>query len=99
MYKILSRKQFRDHWEQVVGSAYADLVNDGGPLWIPEEADNLKSNWFVAIRPITVQDNEHHNWVRKNCQGAVKCYSSGEDEEWWGFTYRDDVDWWLLRWG
>jgi hypothetical protein len=26
------------------------------------------------------------------------CYSSNDTEEWWGFSHRADIVWWLLKW-
>jgi hypothetical protein len=97
---VLTRRQFieycREYWR------WTDFGDDS-PMWIPESNGRRKSRWFVCVRPIELDNDvsllELQQWNLKNCRGQVLCYSSGEHEEWWGFTHKKDVAWWLLRWG
>jgi hypothetical protein len=71
---------------------------------------DLLDLWFVSIKPIHACDEfiqqdhvinrkqEFWSWCQKNCQGTIMCFSSSDDEEWWGFGHQADVAWWLLKW-
>lgn len=67
------------------------------------------SLWFVNVRPIAMQsDNtrnwdlhrEYWNWCSKNVNGRILGYYCDTDNqiEWWGFTHKEDILPWLLRW-
>ena len=98
---MLSRKQFREHWDTVDPK----LAVQDGPLWEMERySDHRPSRWFVSIR--SQQWKTHHDklqywsWCRQHCAGQLLCYSSNPDtnQEWWGFTHRADIAWWMLKW-
>lgn len=99
MYTILNRKQFIQLWKDV-GIKFAE--DPDSPLWIPEN-DGKKSRWFVAVNPVKIDSYEDQTefwiWNQKNCRGQIRCYASGVDDEWWGFTHKADIEWWLLKWG
>lgn len=103
---ILARRQFAAHFNMVKSG----LGKWDSPVWIPEEiakpkADRVRGQWFVCVRPITVNwdKDQYWSWCKKNLSGKVLCYSSsGNDsdvqEEWWGFTDKKDIVLWTLRW-
>jgi hypothetical protein len=104
---VLSRKQFRQHWNTV----QTGLGDEGSPLWILEDGLGKKCRWFVSVKPLHAWDEfiqEEHpknckqhywGWCHQHCRGQVMCYSSdSETEEWWGFSHRADVAWWLMKW-
>lgn len=93
--KLFSRQEFIKHFEQInTGLGDAD-----SPIWIPEQSDGIESKWFVRIKhPIEVTDSEYYKWCNRTLDGVVKCYSSAETEEWWGFSNKDDIVAWSLRW-
>ena len=97
---ILNRQQFADWFEAVEpGMGQAHSV-----LWIPEEATQQHFEWFVLCTNVNAWRNPYErrkfwSWVRKNLQGHTVCFSSSETEgDWWGFTQRSDIAWFLLRW-
>jgi hypothetical protein len=72
-------------------------------LWVPEQIiSGPVSEWFLEIAPIAMSSKD---WFWEECnsnmKGLLRCYMSSEDKniEWWGFTDRNDVMWFLLRWG
>jgi hypothetical protein len=98
---MLTRQQFADYFNSVK----PDLGNDDSPLWIPESDDIIKCQcqWFVNVKPLRLHHAYKYSywvWLRNNLKGEVRCYSSDYDnqEEWWGFTHKEDIVWWILRW-
>jgi hypothetical protein len=102
--KLLNRDEFSRHWENIMPG----LGGEGSTLWIYEEEQGAECQWFVSIGPIhnwdeMIQSNNPNKdsfwqWVGRNCQGCVLCYSSNAEEEWWGFTDKDDIVPWVLKW-
>ena len=93
---ILSREEFADHFK----SLDKRLAGPDSPLWIPDELN--PSQWFVCIKPIGVHrfKFEYYDWCNKTLNGRVRCYSSDSDndKEWWGFTNKQDIVLWTLKW-
>ena len=99
---IITRKDF-----------IAIMVYEGGLdeslLFMPETDQSLNpllskppAQWFVNINPINLHQTRAdvlHHWNKKHLKGSIFCYSSSDTDEWWGFTEKDDVFFWLLRWG
>ena len=70
------------------------------PLWCTEGTDK-KSKWFICIDPIKASDLEvYHSWCEEILIGNILCYSSDSrtKQEWWGFTDKNDILVWILRW-
>ena len=102
---ILTRRQFAKLWNE----KKPKLGKFNGPLWIPETMGDtpVKCQWFTCVRPIFYnggsEKKKYWAWCNKNMQGSVLCFSStGREtevqEEWWGFTRKDDIMFWMLRW-
>jgi hypothetical protein len=96
---MINRKQFR----QLFNNKRNGLGDWDSPLWLPEQYNNHEpSRWFVNIRPLNHQNfkTEFWAWANETCRGQVLCYSSSNEkqEEWWGFTHRDDIVLFLLKW-
>lgn len=93
--EVVDREQFAELWNNYM----IGLGDYDSPLWIPEEG-LTKSQWFVKVKPIGSRP-DYYDWCAANCQGRVLCYSSNDDfdEEWYGFTNKDDIVWWILKWG
>ena len=102
---VLTRQQFRQHWENVKPG----LGADDSPLWTMEY--KKKSRWFVCVRPVYPHSSElivdgvnpkqqFWLWCNRHCAGQVLCYASdlGAQEEWWGFSHRADIVLWMLKW-
>ena len=91
---IINRKQFREHWENVMPG----LGECGSALWVPEQETGKKSRWFITVPPI--QYDNLAIWIVKNCTGQVLCYSSDDFSqiEWWGFSHKPDIVWFRLKW-
>lgn len=67
------------------------------------------SLWFVNVPPINLTNNgmRHHDlhreywvWCSENLRGRVMGYYCDYENqiEWWGFTHKEDILFWLLRW-
>jgi len=96
---ILSREEFVKHFNGIKPG----LGNPTSPLWNPEEY--LKKNqcyWFIKVKPIisSVNKIDYWTWCNQCLQGKVLCYSSDDigQEEWWGFSNKNDIVLWSLRW-
>ena len=104
MNKILTRKEFIDVFNELMNGHGTVDVHDH-PLWIPESIDHQKveCSWFIKVKPLKLQDmakNQYWSWVHNSCSGKVLCFcsDSDNDEEWWGFTVKEDITLWLLKW-
>jgi hypothetical protein len=96
---VLDREQFIKHWNAVKPG----LGDPGSGLWAYEHSSGIRCQWFVSVSPIRVSiANETKTkfwaWCRRNCASGMSCYSASDKEEWWGFSDRQEMTWWLLRW-
>jgi hypothetical protein len=93
---ILSREEFSHHFNALKEG----LGNKDSPLWIPDDFE--PSEWFVCVEPIGVHrfKSSYYDWCNKTLKGPVRCYSSDSDDkkEWWGFTNKEDIVLWMLKW-
>ena len=99
--EILTRAEFRQYWDL----ERSGMSDSRSPLWEPERlGSGGPSEWFVLARVPHMHDWDwdkkgYWSWVRRHCQGTVRCYSlNGSGEGWWGFERRDDILLWSLRW-
>lgn len=93
---ILDRAQFVDHFNGL-GKG---LGEPDSALWVGERGHGYRCEWFLRTTPLDwprKQDGYWH-WCWLMLQGRVACYSSGDEWEWWGFTRREDIVIWMLRW-
>lgn len=98
--EIVSRKEFKD---VMLMTFPAKKLDSKHPLWIPEKdfAPKVKCIKFVRTNPVKlVRENkdEYWRWCNETLNGTVRCFTSGDEDEWWGFTDPDDVVIWTLRW-
>jgi hypothetical protein len=111
---MMNREQFKRHanlwfherrkipeWIQVKD----EVDDDEHVIWNAEKfnPDNrFFCQWFVCVKPFMLQEDkdEYWEWCNKNLTGKITCFSSSTDsmEEWWGFTEKQDILIWLLRW-
>ena len=101
---VLTRRQFRQHWEGILPG----LGQDDSALWIVEEPYRKKSRWFLSTRAIDSSSElmvdewspkkDFWLWCNRNCAGQILCYSSSAEEEWWGFSHHADIVPWMLKW-
>jgi hypothetical protein len=89
---IYSRHEFIDAIYK--GVYTAKTIPQTDPLLVPEHDGNL-SQWFICIKPLWPNYSHEYN---KDYKGSVRCYSRSENAEWWGFTNKDDIVQWVLRW-
>lgn len=102
--KVLTREEFSDHWNNI----QSGLGDSDSALWSLEQRDEIMCRYFILTdSPIFDRKNYNDgedfwgnfwNWCRQYLQGSVYCYSSNQRGEWWGFTDRDDIVLWSLRW-
>lgn len=97
---ILNRDQFRDYWNNVDPR----LGRDNSPLWEAESGLTEQCQYFVYVDSVIWDSKDNYwNWVNTSCRGSVRCFCSSQNDfergkEWWGFTHRDDIVFWTLRW-
>lgn len=96
---VLTRQEYIDYWNE----RDPDLVEPDGVMWFWEAESGIESKWFfwsdtVAYNHIIKDRDYFWRWCDQNLQGSVTCYSSGREGEWWGFTDRDDIVLWVLKW-
>lgn len=92
----MTRREFRRHFDTIAPG----LGAWNSSLWTPETWDGARpSRYFVCIPPVVGHDeNIFRKWCLQHCRGQVLCYSASDLEEWWGFTHRDDIVHFILRW-
>lgn len=94
---IATRQQFVEYWNRVKPG----LGDDNSELWVHEREFKYRSEWFIAVEPLVWLDPESFwEWCDENLSGTCGCYSSDDENkiEWWGFSNRDDVIIWALKW-
>jgi hypothetical protein len=97
--EIVSRKEFRDKFSGV----FNEIIRADHPLWIPEREFEPKTKCikFILTKKINFTSEEKYDyweWCNSTLNGVVRCFSSGDEDEWWGFSNSDDVVIWTLRW-
>lgn len=97
---MITRDEFKEvarHWH-----LYTDFSADDSPLWAVEQSTQIIPQWFVCVKPVRVvtQIEDYWQWCEKHLTGKLLCYSSSDEdqEEWWGFTNKDDGILWILKW-
>jgi hypothetical protein len=98
---ILDRKQFGKYWDDFAN--HTNLGSDGRAIWRTADLRRGGSpiQWFVKIKPIEPWaeiQSQYWDWCHRNLEGDLVCYSSGDEDEWWGFENKHDIVLWLLRW-
>jgi hypothetical protein len=104
---MITRKEFSEYFN-AIGHQFG---SNGSPLWEAEYDLDQKCQWFVKVKPLHISseltaDGKYRikdiywDWCGKNMSGNTRCFSSNSDEheEWWGFTNKDDLTLWMLRW-
>ena len=99
---ILDRQQFADHME----SSMPGMGDRQSPLWIPEQQHGTRFKWFLRIDMANFPHDDSQFWqFAHNCLGGkIGCFSTGMDTvtgeswHWWGFTHKDDIPVFVLRW-
>jgi hypothetical protein len=103
MINVYTRQQFSEYWEEIKpGLGHSDSV-----LWAAEHSLRPDTcQHFVCVPPLTDLQtidqsySEFWAWCEQQMQGYCRCFSSNtrDREEWWGFTNKDDILMWVLRW-
>lgn len=106
--RILNRKEFTDKFNYVFRFQGPNCEDDDHPLWEAEkmlgssEERRITCHFFVCIKPIkfTGSKQEYWKWVKETLSGEITCFSSDKisGEEWWGFTHKEDIPMWILKW-
>lgn len=95
---IITRDEFKHvFWAKTEFKDFAALCKDDHPLWIPESDIPTPCTHFVCL-PNPLYEREYWLWCTDTLAGYVRCFSSKESEEWWGFTNEKDIPLWLLKW-
>lgn len=99
MVEIISREEFIQWIDRNFNGV---SVESNSPLWIPEhDLQSTLCGWFVTVKQLRVSAKlRYWDWCRENLQGHVRCFwSNNEDnQECWGFTHKNDITWWILKW-
>ena len=101
---VITREEFT---EDIIKPLFPNNPGMAGPdsgLWVPEY-DGVFCKWFVRVAPVKVSSSANRkktfwNWCNKNLKGTTRCFMSDPDNkaEWWGFTHKEDIPLWLLKW-
>lgn len=94
---ILNRTQFAAHFNQI----QPGLGEPHSVLWAGERGHGYRCEWFLwTPRLANWQEirEEYWQWCNLTLQGRVACYSLDDVWEWWGFTQREDIVIWTLKW-
>jgi hypothetical protein len=80
------------------------LATRDSPVW-SIETRYCRPGWFVKVAPkvrtrASATHEEYWDWCSANLKGKLLCYWSDPEKgaEWWGFTEKDDITLWILRW-
>lgn len=98
--EIVSREEFAN----MMAPFIRDTPKGRNPLWIPEMTDGKKKITcikFLRTKPIKRWETtkpDYWAWCHEVLNGEVRCFSSGDEDEWWGFTDPDDIVIWTLKW-
>lgn len=97
---LVDRQGFVDYWDhQHPPRALGSTTNSA--LWIPEQDARIRCEWFVCVAPVLYEDTrEYWDWCDRTLRGQLLCFSCNldDDEEWWGFEFKEDITWWSLKW-
>jgi hypothetical protein len=99
---VVNREQFTAIFDKI-------FEREGGVkvvpmLWTPEEIYDVECTHFACVPPVKLSLKNNRNaywkWCEKTLKGKVLCFSSNDEdkEEWWGFTEKEDIMIWMLRW-
>lgn len=99
---MITRDEFKQRVRSFTWSSHDDLAAPDSPLWMMEQHKQIQPEWFICVEQDIVKENakDYWNWCDTYLSGDIICYlSSNIDGEWWGFTNKNDVVHWLLKWG
>ena len=96
---ILTREQFIEWWDNWVPENPVNRRDH--PLWLPETEikPGPPCQWFVKNK-LTSSTSDYWKWCRTSLKGMLRCYMVDEENgwEWWGFTDKQDMTLWMLKW-
>lgn len=96
--RVFNRYEFTlVFWHKMEFKDWQRITADDHPLWIPEQDLQEPCQYFVCVLA-PVRDRDYWLWCTNMLQGYVRCFSSSENEEWWGFTNEADITMWSLKW-
>lgn len=95
--EVLTRKQFIDIMCREFST---DKLTASHPIWTPEKYSHsppIRCTTFLNTKPVNTT-GDFWLWCNEALAGQVRCFSSGDTDEYWGFTDPADVTIWTLRW-
>jgi hypothetical protein len=98
---VVDRAQFTAIFDQIF--KYSGGITDNHVLWEAEKCYNIKCTQFACVPPVKIKtdkSDDYWNWCNSTLKGKVMCFSSNDDnsQEWWGFTEKEDILVWMIRW-
>ena len=94
---VYSREQFIKWWEPY----FPQIHDDDSGMWCYENFLSVKCLAFVQCKKVSYHDNDREiywEWCNRTLKGAVICFSSSTQDDWWGFVEPDDALVWILKW-
>lgn len=99
---VMTRAQFINYLEE---NHFLSVSDPTHPVWFAESdtalavANPVKCVSFLRVSSFTIFEKDSYwDWCEKTLSGQVRCFVSGQEHEWWGFTDPDDVVIWSLKW-
>ena len=92
---IYSRQELIQTFEEIKPGC----ADPGSPIWAQEDYLGFQCQYFICI-PSTSDINRRERWAwcKENLHGELLCFTASDEKEWWGFTHREDIEFWILRW-
>ena len=109
MIDIISREQFKDYIKKLFVDDSGAWDGPNSVVWIPENDGVMdrageQCEYFVCVPCLNLSrrglKSDYWLWCSENLKGYVRCFISNtdDDEEYWGFTVKEDITWWAIRW-
>jgi len=93
----MTRTQFGEYFNKL--EPRFNTGSKDSPLWFPEHDLTVVPQYFTCVaRRAYTNHTVFWDWCNSTLSGTVRCYSSSDTADWWGFTDSNDIPIFLLKW-